>query len=390
MNCARCGSSNPEGADFCMKCAAPLTPAAASRTGWDALDAAPTDLGFPSGLVLIDRFRIERQIGYGGMGRVYLAHDAVLGERVVIKVMREMLSRHAGAVKRLAAEARASMRLAHPNVVRVHDYHEAPIARFLAMEYVEGESLKDRLDREGKLGEGEARRIGAEICKGLEHAHERGVIHRDLKPGNILLGKDGSVKIADFGIARVCRDSVTRLTSVQDSGTLPYMSPEQMMGESTERSDIYSVGVILYEILAGDPPFHTGEIAEQIRSKAPKVLEGVSAETNALVLRCLEKDAAKRFRSAAELREELDGTAARRREGARARAEEERRRRAEGERRQGEEAGRKEEEKKRRVEEERRREEQRKGEREEAARAGTTVRYYEGPGGASPMDDILK
>jgi serine/threonine protein kinase len=146
------------------------------------------------------------------------------------------------------------------------------------------------LPRRGKLSERETRRIAIEICKGLEHAHEQKIIHRDIKPGNILVGRDGMIKIADFGIARECHDSVFRLTSHVDSGTLLYMSPEQLDGESSERSDIYSLGVMLYEMMSGDVPFRSGDIVGQIRSRQPKPLEGVSDEMNALVLRCLAKN----------------------------------------------------------------------------------------------------
>ena len=134
-----------------------------------------------------------------------------------------------------------------------------------------------------------------------------------MKPGNVLLGKDGSVKIADFGIARLCRDSMSRLTSQQDSGTLLYMAPEQLDGESGEASDIYSFGVMLYEMLAGDPPFLSGEITAQIRYKAPKEIEGLSPAMSRIVMKCLEKKPEQRFASVKELREELDGTADQRR-----------------------------------------------------------------------------
>jgi hypothetical protein len=175
------------------------------------------------------------------------------------------------------------------------------------MEYVEGETLAHRAAREGCLQESEARRIAVAVCKGLEHAHEKRIIHRDLKPGNVLLGKDGAIKIADFGIARACRDSMSRLTSQLDSGTLIYMSPEQLMGESSERSDLYSMGTILYELLSGEVPFHSGDIQTQIRGKAPAPLSGVSAGMNEIVLRCLDKSPEARPACVRELREQLEG-----------------------------------------------------------------------------------
>jgi serine/threonine protein kinase len=149
-------------------------------------------------------------------------------------------------------------------------------------------------------------KIGIEVCKGLEHAHARKVIHRDLKPANILLGKDGSIKIADFGIARISRDSISRMTSMQDSGTLLYMSPEQLIGKSSEVSDLYSWGVVLFEMLSGDPPFNSGDISYQIREVAPPSLDGVSPELGAIVLRCLAKKPEERFSNVRELREQFE------------------------------------------------------------------------------------
>jgi tetratricopeptide (TPR) repeat protein len=131
-----------------------------------------------------------------------------------------------------------------------------------------------------------------------------------MKPGNVMLGKDGAVKIADFGLARLCHDSIARMTSQLSTGTLQYMSPEQLDGEIGESSDLYALGITFYEMLAGDPPFVTGEITAQIRNKVPKPIEGVSPELNGIVLKCLEKKKENRFASVRELREELDGTAA--------------------------------------------------------------------------------
>ena len=246
-------------------------------------------MGLQINTVLAERYRIRRELGMGGMGRVYLAEDETLGTLVAIKVLRDLLSRDPGSVQRLKKEAKLAMQLSHPNIVRVHNYHESELIKFLVMEYVEGETLAHRLAREDCLQEAEARRLAIAICSGLEHAHEKRIIHRDLKPGNILLGQDGSIKIADFGIARVCRDSMSRLTSQLDSGTLIYMSPEQLMGESSELSDLYSMGAILYELLSGEVPFHSGDIQAQIREKPPKPLPNVSAEMNHIVLKCLVK-----------------------------------------------------------------------------------------------------
>jgi tetratricopeptide (TPR) repeat protein len=269
-----------------------------------------TELGLQTNAVLANRYLIRKELGVGGMGRVYLADDQKLALPVAVKVLRDVLRQDPGSVNRLIGEAKASIMLAHPNIVRLHNFEDGETAKFLVMEYVEGETLAHLIAREGKLPESEVRRIAIEICKGLEHAHSKKVIHRDMKPGNVLLGKDGSIKVADFGIARLCRDSMSRLTSQQDSGTLMYMAPEQLDGESGELTDLYSLGVVLYEMLTGDPPFVTGEITAQIRYKAPREIPGISPDMSRIVFKCLEKKPENRFASVRALREELDGTGA--------------------------------------------------------------------------------
>jgi serine/threonine protein kinase len=322
--CHNCGEACGWEDRFCTSCRAELRPTVSRPSGGmrsgssvpdprDALASMQTELGLPTGSLLADRYKILKELGAGGMGRVYLAEDQKLAIPVAVKVLRDILKQDPGSVKRLVAEAKASILLSHPNIVRLHNFEDGETAKFLVMEYVEGETLAHKIAREGKISEEDARRIGAEVCKGLELAHQKKVIHRDMKPGNVLLGKDGSVKIADFGIARLCRDSMSRLTSQQDSGTLLYMAPEQLDGESGEASDIYSFGVMLYEMLAGDPPFLSGEITAQIRYKAPKEIAGLSPAMSRIVMKCLEKKPENRFASVKELREELDGTAGQRR-----------------------------------------------------------------------------
>jgi serine/threonine protein kinase len=306
MFCTYCRAPNPEDAAFCSACGRDITTSSGKNSNSGPLESEPTDLGLVIGSLLSQRYRIQKTIGVGGMGRVYLGEDEKLKMPVAIKVMREILSRDPGSVARLMAEARHAMQLAHTNIIRVHNFEDDGIVKFLVMEYVEGETLAHRVASQSRLSEAETRQIGIAICHGLEHAHEKRVIHRDLKPANVLLGKDGSIKIADFGIARACRDSVSRLTSQKDdSGTLPYMSPEQMMGESSEASDIYSLGAVLYELLSGEPPFHTGDIWVQIREKPPKPLAGVSSELDAVVRRCLEKNPEARFAHVSDLEEAL-------------------------------------------------------------------------------------
>ena len=319
--CPKCGEACGVEDRFCTNCRSELRstasrPGGGSRPGGAATEprdtpsSSSTEMGLPANALLLDRYKILKLLGAGGMGRVYLAEDQKLSMPVAIKVLRDILTQDPVSVKRLITEAKTSILLAHPNILRLHNFEDGETAKFLVMEYVEGESLADKIAREGKLSEEETRSIVIEVCKGLEHAHSKKVIHRDMKPGNVMLGKDGAVKIADFGLARLCHDSIARMTSQLSTGTLQYMSPEQLDGEIGESSDLYALGITLYEMLAGDPPFVTGEITAQIRNKVPKPIEGVSPELNGIVLKCLEKKKENRFASVRELREELDGTAA--------------------------------------------------------------------------------
>ncbi len=315
--CHKCGEPCAWEDKFCTSCRAELRPttprpvtAPSEPQVVDRFNSEGTELGLPPNAVLLNRYRIRKELGVGGMGRVYLADDQKLGLPVAIKVLRDILRQDPGSVKRLISEAKASMILAHPNIVRMHNFEDGETSKFLVMEYVEGETLAHLIAREGKLPDDEVRRIAIEICKGLEHAHSKKVIHRDMKPGNVMLGKDGSIKIADFGIARLARDSMSRLTMQQDSGTLLYMAPEQLDGDSGELTDLYSLGIVMYEMLSGDPPFTTGEITAQIRHKAPREIPGVSPGLSGIVSRCLEKKPENRFPKIQVLREELEGKGA--------------------------------------------------------------------------------
>jgi serine/threonine-protein kinase len=363
--CGKCGTSNPDDNTFCVRCGRSLAPAVPLAAGpsrgapggsLDGLDGQPTIHWLATGTRLINRYRIVRRLGRGGMGEAYLAEDDTLRLQVAIKTVAGLLADDAGAVERLKEEAKLAMQLAHPHIVRVNHFEDGASLKFLVMEYVEGETLAQRLAREKRLREDDVRSVGTALCEALAHAHGRQVLHRDVKMANVLLGKDGSIKLADFGIARVARDSVSRLTGGVTSGTLLYMAPEQVMGDpATVRSDLYSLGAVLYELLSGQPPFHTGAIERQILEKPPQPLAEVSDELNALVLGLLSKRSEEGAASAQAVRDELDGTAPRRRADAareREAAEAEAQRREEQRRRhQLEEQQRREAEERRRAEE---------------------------------------
>src|SRR5262249_45867729 len=208
------------------------------------------------------RYRVERPLGHGAMATVDLARDVELDRPVALKRLAENLSRDEELRRRFLREARLAARLAHPNVVRVFDVGEDDGRPFIAMEYVEGETLAELSERRGPLPVAEAATLGTQMCAGLAAAHAAGLVHRDVKPQNLLLGIDGVLKLGDFGIA--AGHEGTRLTLAGTVlGTAGYLAPEQARGERvTAAADIYAVGAVLYELLTGEPARKAGSLAE--------------------------------------------------------------------------------------------------------------------------------
>ncbi|OGL45380.1 MAG: hypothetical protein A2161_06270 [Candidatus Schekmanbacteria bacterium RBG_13_48_7] len=249
-------------------------------------------------LLLAERYIIIRKLGEGGMGVVYLAEDRELAnEKVAVKFLPPILANNERALHNLKKEATTARQLSHPNIIRLHDLQSDGSQKFLIMEYIDGQTLEqlfaekenDRFTTEEILP------IAAQIGEGLEYAHSCKVLHRDLKPSNIMIDSQGKVKLLDFGIAREMKDSYTRISGKETSGTLPYMSPQQMMGDHpTTSMDIYSFAAVLYECLCGHPPFFRGDIREQIRSKIPEKLPGVSTAFNNAIMAALSKNPANR------------------------------------------------------------------------------------------------
>jgi Tol biopolymer transport system component/tRNA A-37 threonylcarbamoyl transferase component Bud32 len=273
---------------------------------------------------LADRYRIERELGQGGMATVYLAQDLKHDRQVAIKVLRPELAAVIGA-ERFLSEIKTTANLQHPHILPLHDSGAADSFLYYVMPFIEGESLRDRLNREKQLPVQDAVRIATEVAGALDYAHRRGVIHRDIKPENILL-HDGRALVADFGIALAAsKAGGTRMTETGMSlGTPHYMSPEQAMGEReiTARSDVYALGAVTYELLLGEPPF-TGPTAQAIVAKVmtaePVTITGqrrtVPPHVEAAVFTALEKLPADRFATAAEFAQALNGGAAERRYG---------------------------------------------------------------------------
>jgi len=265
---------------------------------------------------LADRYRIERELGQGGMATVYLAQDLKHDRKVALKVLHPHLAAVVGA-ERFLKEIQTTANLQHPHILALFDSGDADELLFYVMPFVEGESLRHRLERETRLPVGDAVRIAAEVASALDYAHRHGVIHRDIKPENILL-HEGRALVADFGIALAPSAGGSRLTETGISmGTPPYMSPEQALGERAldARSDVYAVGAMLYEMLTGAPPF-TGPSALAIVAKVltekpvppSRLRREIPAQVEDAVLTALQKDPTNRFATAAALQEALAGT----------------------------------------------------------------------------------
>ena len=262
----------------------------------------------------LGRYRLEAQLGRGGMAAVFSGVDEELGRRVAVKVLAEHLADDEEIRRRFLREARLAGRLNHPNVVRVYDIGERDGRPFIVMELVEGENLAALLVREGPVDPRRSVELALQACAGLDHAHRAGLVHRDVKPANLLVRADGTLKVADFGIARIA-DAATRLTQAGTIlGTASYLAPEQADGgEVTAATDVYGLGAVLYELLAGHPPFRADSIPELVlRQQRGEIepLSGVAAELERVVMRALERDPARRPGSAAELARELAGTTA--------------------------------------------------------------------------------
>jgi len=257
----------------------------------------PRDMALPSGELFAGRYEILEEVGRGGMGMVYRAIDRDLGEQVAVKTLRPELVRDPAQIERFKSEIRLTRHITDRHVVRTHDFGERDGICYLTMEYVEGITVRELIDTRGKLGIAPTLAIATQLAQSLVAAHGKGVIHRDIKPQNLLLDKDGGLKVMDFGIARLAGGS-NGLTEVgMTIGTPDYMSPEQMLGETvTEGSDLYSVGVVMFECLTGRLPFVANSamalIAKSLREPPPDpagLNPEIPAPVAALVLRLLAK-----------------------------------------------------------------------------------------------------
>jgi beta-lactam-binding protein with PASTA domain len=268
--------------------------------------------------VLGERYEIGGVLGRGGMAEVHRGRDLRLGREVAVKVLRHDLARDPSFQVRFRREAQAAASLNHPAIVAVYDTGEdrtgTGATPYIVMEYVEGDTLRDVLRREGVLTPEKAMSLAADICGALDFSHRNGIVHRDVKPGNVMITPQGAVKVMDFGIARAVSDSAATMTSTAAViGTAQYLSPEQARGEGVDaRSDVYSVGCLLYELVTGAPPF-TGDspvaVAYQHVREDPRLPSSINPqvppELDAILLKAMSKNPANRYQSAADMRNDL-------------------------------------------------------------------------------------
>src|SRR5580704_3721664 len=310
INCPHCSTVNPDFAESCSRCGTPM-PLGESETIQmvDATVIAPgSDFG--------PRYRIDALLGQGGMGRVYKAYDKELDRTVAIKVVREGAIGQADALKRFKQELVLASKISHKNILRIHDMGEVGGVRFISMAYIQGKDLQHIIKENPKMPLERVLKFSQQIAEALAAAHAEGVVHRDLKPQNLLIGNDDQVFVCDFGLAKSFEESAIGMTRTGAFlGTPRYMSPEQVEGKpADQRADLYAFGLILYEMCTGDVPFvgeSTLKVMYQRIQEKPKSPKLVNADLPnwlvRIIMHCLEKDPADRYQNAYEILADLQG-----------------------------------------------------------------------------------
>jgi serine/threonine-protein kinase len=307
--CPKCNTDNPDTVKFCGECGAQL-PAIEGIEVTETIETPKEEL--TRGSTFASRYEIIEELGRGGMGRVYRVEDAKLKQEVALKLIKPEIAKDKKTIERFRNELKTARMISHKNVCRMFDIGEEKGAYFITMEYVSGEDLKSFIRRAGLLGTGKAIFIARQICEGLTEAHRLGVVHRDLKPQNVMIDMHGNARIMDFGIARSLEAKGITGAGVM-IGTPEYMSPEQVEGkEVDQRSDIYCLGVILFEMLTGQVPFKGNtalSIAVQHKTESPPDPKSINPQIpenlSRIILKCLEKDKDLRYRNIEMLHSDL-------------------------------------------------------------------------------------
>jgi serine/threonine-protein kinase len=312
MKCPQCLEENTEDSRFCRKCATPLTPGEQDNPPLTKT-ILPFIAELSRGSLVAGRYEIIEELGRGGMGKIYKVYDRKIKDVVALKLIRPEISLSEKAVERFKNELRIARKIAHRYVCRMYDVGEEDFTHFITMEFVAGEDLKAFIRRSGQITPPKAVSLAQQVSEGLAEAHRLGVVHRDLKPQNIMIDKQGNSRIMDFGIARFLEtEGLTGSGAIM--GTPEYMSPEQAeLKEVDPRSDIYALGVVLFEMVTGKVPFE-GEtplsIALKHKSQPPQnpreLNPHIPPALAEVILKCLAKDRAKRYQSAEELQADLN------------------------------------------------------------------------------------
>jgi serine/threonine-protein kinase len=309
IECPKCKAENTSDSEFCKKCATPL-PSSKEIHVTETLETPTEEL--TRGTTFVGRYEIIEELGKGGMGKVYRVEDKKIKEEVALKLIKPEIASDKKTIERFSNELKIARKIRHKNVCGMYDLDEKNGTYYITMEYVPGEDLESFIRRAGPLNAGKTLFIAKQVCEGLAEAHRLGVIHRDLKPQNIMIDKEGNARIMDFGIARSLKAKGITGAGVM-VGTPEYMSPEQVESkEVSQQSDIYSLGVILYEMMTGRVPFEGDtplSVAVKHKTEAPpdpkQINKQIPENLSRLILKCLEKDRDNRYQSAEEARSEL-------------------------------------------------------------------------------------